>query len=308
LRAGAGFVTIGGTDYSQEGTVIYRLFRSGSWLSRWNLPSVTNFGNNESTGQKTSLFNFSSTNNYPNSKALFDGLATKQNNLGFTPENVANKATTMTGNTSSNTLYLTAKAIFDYVTATFVRYAEYASHSILAQQSGTGSPSSVPIGNDQILGRLSGGSSNIKGLSVSEVKGLLDLENTNTGDETQSSILTKIGAGNWVDYSSLSTVVGWSSTTQLDIYYRQIFGDTYECYYRISGTSNDTVATFTLPFNFLITFGFVGTCINNGAANIGRNSAIAGGSVATCTATATGTSFTASGTKAILGQFMFRAS
>jgi len=40
----------------------------------------------------------------------------KQDNLGFTPENVANKATTMTGNTASNTVYLSAKAIFDWVT------------------------------------------------------------------------------------------------------------------------------------------------------------------------------------------------
>jgi hypothetical protein len=67
--------------------------------------------------------------------------------------------------------------------ANFVAKADYTpAHSVLVQQSGTGSPSSVPIGNNQILGRLSGGGSNIKGLSVSEVKGLLDLENTNTGD------------------------------------------------------------------------------------------------------------------------------
>lgn len=34
-------------------------------------------------------------------------------NITYVPEDVANKATTMTGNTASNTLYLTAKAIYD---------------------------------------------------------------------------------------------------------------------------------------------------------------------------------------------------
>jgi len=37
-------------------------------------------------------------------------------NISYVPEDVANKATTMTGNTASNTLYLTAKAIYDWVT------------------------------------------------------------------------------------------------------------------------------------------------------------------------------------------------
>ena len=37
-------------------------------------------------------------------------------NIAYVPEDVANKATTMTGNTASNTLYLTSKAIYDWVT------------------------------------------------------------------------------------------------------------------------------------------------------------------------------------------------
>lgn len=47
------------------------------------------------------------------------GLATKQASLGFTPEDVANKGTTMSGNTGSNIIYLTAKAIYDWAVATF---------------------------------------------------------------------------------------------------------------------------------------------------------------------------------------------
>lgn len=47
--------------------------------------------------------------------------AIAETNIGFTPENSANKATTMTGNTASNTLYLTAKAIYDWAIALFVQ-------------------------------------------------------------------------------------------------------------------------------------------------------------------------------------------
>lgn len=47
--------------------------------------------------------------------ALTTALDGKQDELGFTPENTANKATTMTGNTASNTVFLTAKAVYDWV-------------------------------------------------------------------------------------------------------------------------------------------------------------------------------------------------
>jgi hypothetical protein len=47
-------------------------------------------------------------------------------------------------------------------------------HSILVQQSGTGSPTSLQISNNTLVGRLSGGGSDINDLSVSDVKGLLD--------------------------------------------------------------------------------------------------------------------------------------
>jgi hypothetical protein len=39
------------------------------------------------------------------------------NNIGYVPENSVNKATTMTGNTTSDTNFLTAKAVYDWVTS-----------------------------------------------------------------------------------------------------------------------------------------------------------------------------------------------
>lgn len=48
-------------------------------------------------------------------------------------------------------------------------------HSLLVQQSGTGSPSSLSVPNNRLIGRLSGGGSNIGALTAAEVKTLLAL-------------------------------------------------------------------------------------------------------------------------------------
>jgi hypothetical protein len=49
------------------------------------------------------------------------------------------------------------------------------SHSILAQQSGTGSPTAVTLGNNTILGRMAGGGSAIAGLSASDARTVMGL-------------------------------------------------------------------------------------------------------------------------------------
>jgi hypothetical protein len=106
---------------------------------------------------------------------LQTALNSKENNLGFTPENADNKKTSLTEN--SDTFYPTQKAVNNSLDLK-LNLSDYSpAHSVLAQQSGTGSPSSVTIETNQILGRLSGGGSNIKGLSVSEVSNLLNLHN-----------------------------------------------------------------------------------------------------------------------------------
>jgi hypothetical protein len=111
--------------------------------------------------------------------------------------------------------------------ANFVAKADYTSHSILAKQSGGSDPVAVSIGTNEILGRKSGGGSNIEGLSVSEVKSLLNYTasdvgapsgsgsstGTNTGDETESSLLTKLGVTKLKVTGDQST----TSTTAVDI-------------------------------------------------------------------------------------------
>jgi hypothetical protein len=93
--------------------------------------------------------------------------------------------------------------------ANFVAKSDYTpAHSVLVQQSGTGSPTAVTIGTNEFLGRKSGGGSNIEGLSVSEAKAILNYtasdvgapsgsgtsSGTNTGDETNATIKSKLGA------------------------------------------------------------------------------------------------------------------
>jgi len=53
--------------------------------------------------------------------------------------------------------------------------------------------------------------------------------------------------GVWADYSAVSTIVGWSSFTIKKIYTKKI-GRTVFVAFAISGTSNATNVTFTLPY------------------------------------------------------------
>ncbi len=53
----------------------------------------------------------------PSEKAVSDALATKQNSLGFTPENVSNKSTNVTSDAASDVKFPSVKAVKTYVDA-----------------------------------------------------------------------------------------------------------------------------------------------------------------------------------------------
>lgn len=61
-----------------------------------------------------------------------------------------------------------------------------------------------------------------------------------------ATITTDIYTADWVDYSGSSTVVGWTTPT-INIRYRKL-GRLVFVDFAITGTSNSTSATFTLPF------------------------------------------------------------
>ena len=52
----------------------------------------------------------------------------------------------------------------------------------------------------------------------------------------------------WTDYSGTTTIDGWSSTTAKVVLYKKI-GKLVFCQFAIQGTSDDTIAFFSLPWN-----------------------------------------------------------
>lgn len=98
-------------------------------------------------------------------------------------------------------------------------------HSVLVQQSGTGSPSILQVPNDTILGRLSGGGSDIDALTASEVRTLLNVEDgaeVNTVDsvagKTGAVTLEKgdVGLGNVDNTSDANKPISTATQTALD--------------------------------------------------------------------------------------------
>lgn len=79
---------------------------------------------------------------YPTQKAVKTAVDAKQDNLGYTPENSANKATTVTGNETSNEKFGTIKAIVDYV-GSAVTWIATNGANVLAHLTNTSNPHSV---------------------------------------------------------------------------------------------------------------------------------------------------------------------
>ena len=100
--------------------------------------------------------------------------------------------------------------------ADFVEKSDFTSHSILAKQSGAGDPVAVSIGNNEILGRKSGGGSDIEGLSVSEVKSLLNYTASDVGAVATNSAIT--GATKTkITYDAKGLVTAGADATTADI-------------------------------------------------------------------------------------------
>jgi hypothetical protein len=106
------------------------------------------------------------------------------------------------------------------------------------------------------------------------------------------------------DITSSCTIVGWSSfttsvVTQIDL------GNAYLINVYISGTSNIGTASVQLPYTSSINCGNYSYAISNGSGVNGRVIIAAGSDTIDWRAAASGTSFAATGTKLISGQFWF---
>lgn len=113
----------------------------------------------------------------------------------------------------------------------------------------------------------------------------------------------------WIDFSEQSTIVGWSSFTVKSIKYKQI-GNTVFVMFSIAGTSNSATTSITMPFivnNSVLMWCYA---VNNGIASHGDSNPNIGTNLIPfaywSAATTRTTTWTASGTKQINGQFYFQ--
>lgn len=125
-----------------------------------------------------------------------------------------------------------------------------------------------------------------------------------------NSVITEINLldpTDWIDYSSTSTVVGWSSFTTKIIKYR-VIGKQMFVNFNLGGTSNSTTTTFTLPYiSSSMSGGIVATGfnINNGITLTtgGRCVNLPNSALVSLGIDMAGNLFSASGTKQINSQF-----
>jgi hypothetical protein len=118
------------------------------------------------------------------------------------------------------------------------------------------------------------------------------------------------GLGVWTDWSDNSTITGWSSYTQKEIFYQRM-GDLVFVSFNILGTSNATSANFTLPFTASSDMTLYTTTIrarDNGTddlgyAHINGGASTLGGAPSPTAAT---TAWTASGDKLLRGSLIFK--
>jgi hypothetical protein len=157
----------------------------------------------------------------------------------------------------------------------FVAKSDFTSHSILAKQSGASDPVAVSIGNNEILGRKSGGGSNIEGLSVSEVKSLLNYTASDVGAVATNSVIT--GATKTkISYDAKGLVTSGADATTADIAdssNKRYVTDAQRDAIAVSGTIIVTSGTsFTTPSNITTATKFDIVLVGGGGGGAGTNS------------------------------------
>ena len=225
VRSGAS-VVLGGNSYT-AGETIYRIFNAGTWLNIALRPSTYE----SLTNKKTTLTDNSDTF-YPTQKAVKTAVDLKVDVVagkGLSENDFTNTLKTKLDGiqdgaevnvnadwnaTSGDAQILNKPIIPD--TSDFVEKSDFTSHSILAKQSGASDPVAVSIGNNEILGRKSGGGSDIEGLSVSEVKSLLNYTASDVGAVATNSAIT--GATKTkISYDAKGLVTSGADATTADI-------------------------------------------------------------------------------------------
>ena len=138
----------------------------------------------------------------------------------------------------------------------------------------------------------------------------MNLDEFTTIEQLAAAIksLDMVTAVPWTDYSGTSTITGWSSYTTKFLEYKKNVDGLVFVQFRITGTSDTTTCTFTVPFAEGIASSIVsGILCGNGANGraIGFLSISSSTVAFTPTATLGSSGWLNSGTKEIFGQFFY---
>lgn len=117
-----------------------------------------------------------------------------------------------------------------------------------------------------------------------------------------------MSGGGWTEYSAISTIVGWSSFTSKSIAILSI-GKVVFCHYFLSGTSNATTTSFTLPVACAVLMEATNCRAQDNSvflANPALMQVGSGSNVFSFYSSLAGAGWTASGTKYISGEFFYQ--
>lgn len=125
------------------------------------------------------------------------------------------------------------------------------------------------------------------------------------------ALALKVDKTSWVDWTASLGVTGFSSTTILFSQYKVVDNDIVLFEAEVTGTSNATGFTITLPFalsNTLFTgnMAYIPYIVNNGTAAAGTAVIAVGSTTLTIYRDVISSVFTASGTKAVRLQIFYR--
>lgn len=167
-----------------------------------------------------------------------------ENNLGYVPENSANKSTS-TDDSASSVKFPVWSAIVSYFT-----YSRILSILGFTPLNKAGDTITGDVFNTA-TGFLQVPSGTTAQRPVSPQNGMLRYNSTTLRHEfyADGAWRNNVRLESWVDISLTSTITGWSVITIRDIEYL-ISGNICHVYGVISGTSNSGEAKFTLPFNY----------------------------------------------------------
>jgi hypothetical protein len=134
------------------------------------------------------------------------------------------------------------------------------------------------------------------------------LERIRELDKRLKALEARDSDGVVTDYSTTSTVTGWSSTTAKGIYYYKIGKIVFVRFY-ITGTSDSTAVFFSLPYakvaGMNVTVAIQATD-NGGTATVGMaQMSTTATSTVNCYTSIAGAAWTNSGTKAVAGEFFY---